>query len=71
MPIVSKYSNERVENIIQELINVLINHDAPADLGLMCLGNAVSHIINNQITAQQRETVGNNFANALQKSIKK
>ena len=34
MPIVSKYSNERVEKIIQKLIDVIVLEKIPADLAL-------------------------------------
>ena len=47
MPIVSKYSNERVEKIIQDLHDVLVNESATPDLALMCLGNTLTEIINN------------------------
>ncbi len=70
MPIVSKYSNERVEKIIENLLNVLITEQSSADLALMCLGNSVSHIINTQIPEAQREKICQNFASALQNSIK-
>lgn len=71
MPIVSKYSNERVEKIIQELHDVLVNEKATADLALMCLGNNITDIINNQVPEHQREAVVNNFTSALQQSIAK
>ncbi|MBL4911216.1 MAG: DUF1414 domain-containing protein [Alteromonadaceae bacterium] len=70
MPIVSKYSNKRVEKIIEDLLNVLINEQTSADLALMCLGNTVSHVINTQIPEAQREKICQNFANALKQSIK-
>jgi len=70
MPIVSKYSNERVEKIIENLLNVLITEQSSADIALMCLGNSVSHIINTQIPEAQREKICQNFASALQNSIK-
>ncbi len=45
MPIVSKYSNERVEKIIDQLMNVLINEEATPDLALMCLGNTLTPLL--------------------------
>jgi hypothetical protein len=71
MPIVSKYSNERVEKIIEDLLNVLIEEQTPTNLALMCLGNTVSHIINKQVPKAQRESVSASFAKALQQSIEK
>ncbi|GAA5143839.1 DUF1414 domain-containing protein [Thalassotalea piscium] len=70
MPIVSKYSNERVEKIIQALLNVLVEESATPDLALMCLGNTITDILNNEVPQAQRETIVNNFTNALKQSIK-
>jgi uncharacterized protein YejL (UPF0352 family) len=69
MPIVSKYSNERVENIIQNLFDVLINEEAKPDLALMCLGNTITEIINKQVPEGQREAVVANFTKALQQTV--
>jgi len=71
MPIVSKYSNERVEKIIQDLFDVLVNESATPDLALMCLGNTITDIINNQAPEGQREAIVNNFTSALKQSIEK
>ncbi len=70
MPIVSKYSNERVEKIIQDLIDILVKEEASTDLALMCLGNTISTIINNQVPESQRQAIADNFAKALTQSIK-
>ena len=70
MPIVSKYSNERVEKIIKDLLNVLVSESVSPDLGLMCLGNAVTDIIHNDIPEKQRAAIVENFTNALKQSIK-
>lgn len=69
MPIVSKYSNERVEKIIEDLLDVLIKESATPDLALMCLGNTITDIINNQVPKHQREAIVNNFTAALKQSI--
>lgn len=69
MPIVSKYSNERVEKIIEQLINVLIEEETTPDLALMCLGNTLTHVMS-QIPEKQREQVVKNFKDALENSIK-
>lgn len=71
MPIVSKYSDQRVEKIIQELLNVLIEQETETNLALMCLGNTVSHVINQQVPAGKRQAVCDNFAKALQQTISK
>lgn len=69
MPIVSKYSNERVEKIIKDLHNVLVEESATPDLALMCLGNTLTEIIVNNIPQEQREAIVDNFAGALKQSI--
>ncbi len=70
MPIVSKYSNERVEKINQELLNVLLAESATADLALMCLGNTITDIIQNEVPEKQRALIVDNFTKALKQSIK-
>jgi hypothetical protein len=70
MPIVSKYSNERVEKITQELINVLAQASAKPDLALMCLGNTITDILTREVPEKQRKSVAENFSIALNKSIK-
>ncbi|MGB1262450.1 MAG: DUF1414 domain-containing protein [Cognaticolwellia sp.] len=71
MPIVSKYSNERVEKIIKDLHDVLVNESATPDLALMCLGNTLTEIIINNVPEQQQEAIVDNFTNALKQSIQK
>ena len=69
MPIVSKYSNERVEKIIDQLMDVLINETTPPDLALMCLGNTLTNVIS-QIPEKNRAAIVKNFTAALENSIK-
>ncbi|MFB1014667.1 MAG: DUF1414 domain-containing protein [Alteromonadaceae bacterium] len=71
MPIVSKYSNDRVEKIIQDLFNVLVQEKATPDLALMCLGNTITEIINSQVPDKQRQGIVDNFSAALNQSIEK
>ena len=68
MPIVSKYSNERVEKIIQDLLDVLVKEKATPDLALMCLGNTVTNIIS-QVPESKRVAVVDNFTKALKQSV--
>ncbi len=68
MPIVSKYSNERVEKIIQELLDVLVKEEATPDLALMCLGNTVTNVVS-QVPESKRIAVVDNFTQALKKSV--
>ncbi len=70
MPIVSKYSNERVEKIIQELMDVLVKESASPDLALMCLGNTITNVIS-QIPESKQSAIVDNFTNALKQSIVK
>lgn len=69
MAVKSKYSNEQVENLIMQLLTVLENENAKADLSLMALGNAATTIINNNVASSQRKQVAASFANALNSSI--
>ena len=71
MPIVSKYSNERVEKIIQDLHDVLVNESVTPDLALMCLGNTLTEIINNNVPESRREAIVDNFTSALKQSVQK
>jgi len=68
MPIVSKYSNERVEKIIQDLLAVLVKEQATPDLALMCLGNAVTNVVS-QLPEKQRAAIVDNFTRALKQSV--
>lgn len=70
MPIVSKYQNDKVEKIIDEVIDVLEKHEAPLDLGLMVLGNSAANIINASLAPKQRKAVAEKFAAALVASVK-
>lgn len=70
MPIQSKYTNKEVEVIIDELINVLSSHNAPVNISLMCLGNAITHIVKEHVPEPQRAELTKNFANVLTQSIK-
>ncbi|EFW5511233.1 DUF1414 domain-containing protein [Shigella flexneri] len=69
MPQISRYSNEQVEQLLAELLNVLEKHKAPTDLSLMVLGNMVTNLINTSIAPAQRQAITNSFASALQSSI--
>ncbi|MFY8349303.1 DUF1414 domain-containing protein [Pseudoalteromonas sp. SSM20] len=70
MPILSKYSDQQVENLVDDLLKTLVAHKAPLDLSLMCLGNTLSHIINEKVPAAQRQALIDNFTQALKDSVK-
>ncbi|RJG41976.1 DUF1414 domain-containing protein [Motilimonas pumila] len=69
MPIVSKYKNEQVEAIINDVVAVLQQHNAPMDLALMVLGNTTSDLINSNIQPAQRAAIAEKFAAALTAAI--
>ena len=70
MPINSKYSNEQVELLIQDLLAVLTRHEASVELSLMCLGNTTSHIVEHSIPKHQQQKVCETFNQALTATIK-
>ncbi|CAI2425037.1 TPA: YejL family protein [Serratia fonticola] len=70
MPQSSRYSDELVEQLLSELVNVLEKHHTPTDLSLMVLGNMVTNLINTSIAPAQRKTLARSFAEALQASIR-
>ena len=49
MPQSSRYSDEHVEQLLSELVNVLEKHHTPTDLSLMVLGNMVTNLINTSV----------------------
>lgn len=55
MPQISRYSDEQVEQLLAELLNILEKHKAPTDLSLMVLGNMVTNLINTSIAPAQRQ----------------
>ncbi|CCP03741.1 UPF0352 [Erwinia amylovora Ea644] len=66
----SRYSNERVEKILAELVQVLEKNQAPTDLSLMVLGNMVTNLINTSVAPAQRQAMARSFASALQASVR-
>ena len=69
MPQSSRYSDEHVEQLLSELVNVLEKHHTPTDLSLMVLGNMVTNLINTSV-APRRKTLARSFAEALQASVR-
>ncbi|MBV7413371.1 Uncharacterized protein conserved in bacteria [Aeromonas encheleia] len=68
MPIVSKYTNQQFDDLMNDLITVLEKHKAPVDLSLMVLGNLSTNIINNMAPAQ-RQAIAEKFIQALTSSV--
>lgn len=69
MPIVSKYSTDQIEKIVNNILELLRQENASTELSLMCLGNTISHIINTSVPAAQRPDVANHFGQALKDAI--
>ncbi|MTH48854.1 YejL family protein [Intestinirhabdus alba] len=69
MPQNSRYSDEHVEQLLTEMLNVLEKHKAPTDLSLMVLGNMVTNLINTSIAPAQRQAIANSFTRALHASV--
>ncbi|MCA1929827.1 DUF1414 domain-containing protein [Rheinheimera sp.] len=69
MPIVSKYSTDQIEKIVNSILDQLRLQDASTELSLMCLGNTISHIINTSVPAAQRLDVANHFGQALKDAV--
>lgn len=69
MPIVSKYSTAQIEKLVNQLLDVLHEQNATTELSLMCLGNAISHVVNSSVPVAQRAAVVANFNQALADSV--
>ncbi len=70
MPQSSRYSDERVEQLLTDLAAILEQHKAPTDLALMVLGNMVTNLLNNSVSPAQRPLLVQSFTRALSASIK-
>ncbi len=69
MAIVSKYSNQQVEQLLADVLKVVNTPNITTDLALMVLGNAATCVINQQVAPEQRKVLASHFAKALQSSI--
>ena len=70
MPIISKYSNEEINNLVDEIITVVQKKQVSVDLALIALGNAVSNIIDNNVAENVKADIAKSFSDALMASIK-
>ena len=70
MPQSSRYSDERVEQLLAEMAQILHKDKAPTDLSLMVLGNMVTNLINSDVAPAQRRSLARSFADALQASVR-
>lgn len=69
MPIQSKYSDQKIEQILAEIAAVLKKHQANPDLSLMIAGNMVTNILNQDVPASQRGYIAEQFSKALLSSV--
>ena len=70
MPQASRYSDQQVEQLLAELVQVLEKQKTPTDLSLMVLGNMVTNLINTSIAPAARPAIVRSFIEALQASIR-
>ena len=70
MPQSSRYSDERVEQLLAEMAQILQKDKAPTDLSLMVLGNMVTNLITSDVAPAQRRSLARSFSDALQASVR-
>ena len=69
MPQQSRYTNDQFEALMNDVILTLEKNEADRDLSLMVLGNVITHILNTHVAPENRETMADQFANVLKKSV--
>ncbi|MDU0114778.1 DUF1414 domain-containing protein [Psychrosphaera aquimarina] len=69
MPIISKYSNDEINNLVEEIISVIQANKAPVDLALIALGNTVSNVIDDNVSEKQKMAIAKSFSDALLASM--
>lgn len=70
MPQQSKYSNTQFEALLTEVCDVFEKHETSADLSLMVLGNAVTHLLHSRVPEHMRADMAEKFSQALLRSVK-
>ncbi len=71
MPIVSKYDAKTQQQLLDEVLDLFIKYEAPADLTLMTLGNAVSNVIESRYKAEDAQKIAEQFGKVLLQSVAK
>lgn len=66
----SKYSNQQVNAMLNDMIAVIEKHQASVDLSLIVLGNMVTNLLVSSVVTQQREALAKAFSEALMNSVK-
>lgn len=69
MPQQSKYSNTQFEALLSEVCAVFEKDETSADLSLMVLGNAVTHLLQTRVPESMRKDMAEKFSQALIKSV--
>ncbi len=69
MPQTSRFNNNEIETIMNEILVVLENHNADKDLSLIALGNVLSHIFNHNVHGDHKRELVETFSNVLRKSV--
>jgi len=70
MPQQSKYSDDKFEAVMHDIIASLEKHQTDRDLSLMVLGNVITNIFQHQVSDAQRQQMAEQFTQVLLKSIK-
>lgn len=65
----SKYSNQEIEALMNEMIATLEKHHAPVDLSLIVLGDMVSNLLLSSVSESQRLALAKAFSEALLHSV--
>lgn len=71
MAIHSKYSDQQIDNILNEMITVLEKHQANTELSLIVLGNMTTNLLVNTVGKNQQLALAQAFSDALINSVKK
>lgn len=66
----SKYSNQQMQLLLNDLASTLEKHQASVDLSLMALGNTVTNLLHSSVGTNQQQALADAFCNALQNSLK-
>jgi len=69
MPQNSRYTNAEFEALMNKVILTLEESNTGRDLSLMVLGNVITHILNTQVSPDQRVEMADQFAAVLKKSV--
>ncbi|KGQ69887.1 hypothetical protein A1D23_03900 [Chelonobacter oris] len=66
----SKYSDQQVQALLNDLAAVLEKHQASVDLSLMALGNTVTNLLHSSVGRHQQQALADAFCSALKNTLK-